>query len=98
MGRLDWRVVGISMGLFLTVSYVICVAYDLLFGQQMYQAWLGLLPGFAWISWSSFFLGLIETFLYGVYFGLVFVPLYNFFHDRFAAKTEENGGTRHGHG
>lgn len=47
--------------------------------------WLKLLPGFTWISWPSFFLGLIETFGYGIYFGLVFVPLYNFFHDRFAA-------------
>lgn len=88
MGRLDWRVVGISMGLFLSVSYVICVAYDFLFEHNMYEAWLKLLPGFTWITWGSFFLGLIETFLYGVYFGLVFAPLYNFFHDRLAAKTE----------
>lgn len=88
MGKLDWRVVGISMGLFLSVSYVICVAYDLLFGQHMYQVWLRLLPGFTWITWGSFFLGLIETFLYGIYFGLVFAPLYNFFHSRLAAKTE----------
>jgi hypothetical protein len=48
--------------------------------------WLKLLPGFTWIGWPSFFLGLIETFGYGIYFGLVFVPLYNFFHDRFAAR------------
>jgi hypothetical protein len=26
----------------------------------MYQAWQKLLPGFEWISWKSFFLGLIE--------------------------------------
>ncbi len=89
MARLDWRVVGISLGLFLSVSYVICVAYDLLFGQRMYEAWLKLLPGFTWISWPSFFLGLLETFGYGIYFGLVFVPLYNFFHERLTTGKEE---------
>lgn len=82
MARLYWRDVGLAMGAFLAITYTLCVAYDLLFGQHMYEAWLKLLPGFTWISWWSFFLGLLETFLYGVYFGLVFVPLYNFFHGR----------------
>lgn len=82
MTRLDWRVVSLAAGLFLVITYTLCVAYDLLFGQHMYEAWLRLLPGFSWISWGSFFLGLLETFLYGVYVGLVFVPLYNFFQDR----------------
>ncbi len=85
MGRLDWRVVGLAMGSFLSVTYILCVAYDLLFSQRMYETWLKLLPGFTWISWGSFFLGLVETFAYGIYFGLVFVPLCNFFHDRFTA-------------
>jgi hypothetical protein len=47
----------------------------------MYEVWLKLLPGFTWLTWGSFFLGLAESFLYGIYFGLVFVPLYNFFQD-----------------
>jgi hypothetical protein len=38
-----------------------------------------LLPGFTWISWGSFSRGLIETVVYGDFFGLVFAPLYNFF-------------------
>jgi hypothetical protein len=80
MGRLYWRDVGLAMGGFLAVTYTLCVAYDLAFGQRMYEAWRALLPGFVWLTWSSFLLGLLETFLYGVYFGLVFVPLYNFFH------------------
>ena len=45
----------------------------------MYQTWLRLLPGFHWLTWGSFFLGLIESFLYGIYAALIFVPLYNFF-------------------
>lgn len=52
---------------------------DLLFGAQMYRAWVDLLPGFHWLSWGSFALGLVEAVAYGVFFGLVFAPLYNFF-------------------
>ena len=45
----------------------------------MYQAWQALLPGFAWISWGSFFLGLVESYGYGWYVALIWVPLYNVF-------------------
>ena len=45
----------------------------------MYPAYIKLLPGVTWISWTSFTLGLVETFAYGWYIALVFVPLYNFF-------------------
>ena len=82
MGKLYWRDVGLAMGSFLAITYVFCVAYDLAFDQRMYEVWLKLLPGFTWLTWGSFFLGLAESFLYGIYFGLVFAPLYNFFLDR----------------
>lgn len=77
MRDLYWRDVGLAMGLFLSITYLFCVAYDLIFGQNMYEAWMKLLPGFTWLTWESFLVGLVETFLYGIYFGLVFVPLYN---------------------
>jgi hypothetical protein len=77
--RLDWKVLGSAAGCFLAINYVVCVVYDLLFGAQMYRVWVSLLPGFHWISWGSFILGLIEVLVYGVFFGLVFAPLYNFF-------------------
>lgn len=48
--RLDWKVLGSAMGRFLAISYVLCVTYDLLFGAQMYRAWVDLLPGFQWPS------------------------------------------------
>lgn len=79
MARLYWRDVGLAMGSFLAITYVICVGSDLVFDRHMYEAWLKLLPGFTWLTWPSFFLGLIESFLYGIYFGLVFTPLYNYF-------------------
>lgn len=87
MAKLDWCVVGLASGSFLAVSYVICVAYDLAFDQHMYEAWLKLLPGFAWLTWPSFFLGLVETILYGIFIGLVFAPSYNFFADLFSRRT-----------
>lgn len=82
--RLPIVVFGLSLGLFLTISYVLCVGYDLLFpGQAMYQSWLRLLPGFTWLTWQSFALGLIESFVYGWYVALIFCPLFNFFAARF---------------
>jgi len=77
--RLDWRVVASASAGFLAIAYMLCVAYDLLFGAQMYRAWIALLPGFQWISWGSFLLGLLEAVGYGIFIGLVFAPLYNFF-------------------
>lgn len=40
------------------------------------------LPGFKWLSWLTFALGLMENFLYGVYAGLAYVPVYNFLRRR----------------
>ena len=78
--RVPVLALGMSLGLFLAITYVLCALFDLWFpGQAMYQTWLRLLPGFTWLTWSSFFLGLIESFAYGWYVALVFGPLYNFF-------------------
>jgi 2TM family of unknown function (DUF5676) len=52
----------------------------------MYEARVRLLPGFTWLNWSSFFLGLVESFFYGVYTGLVFAPLYNAFSIMFSPR------------
>ena len=38
-----------------------------------------LLPGFIWVSPGMFVLGLAESFFYGVYAGLLFALLHNFF-------------------
>lgn len=83
--RVPVLALGMSLGTFLAVTYVLCVLFDLWFpAQAMNPAWAPLLPGFTWISWSSFGLGLIEAFAYGWYVALVFGPLYNFFAGRMA--------------
>ncbi len=71
---------GMSLGIFLAISFALCVALGLLVpGAHMYESWLPLLPGVTWISLPSFLLGLVETFAYGWYIALVFVPIHNFF-------------------
>ncbi len=37
------------------------------------------LPGFKWLTFGAFIIGLVESFLYGVYAGLVYTPIYNFY-------------------
>lgn len=55
-----------------------CVGYGLLFPQMaMYPAWQALLPGFHWLSWPAFIQGLVESYAYGWYLTLIWVPLYN---------------------
>lgn len=85
-GPLNLKVVIWSLGLFGAVSFVLCVIYGLLVPEALHmkQFLLILLPGFRWLSLGSFVLGLVESFLYGVYAGLVYVPLYNGLHRRWA--------------
>ena len=70
--------VGHATSLFLAISFVLCVAGDLVMpAHEMHSAWERLLPGFQWLSWGSFFLGFVESYAYGWYFTLIWVPLYN---------------------
>lgn len=80
MTKLKISTVAWSLGIFLVITYVLCVIFGLLVPEEarMYQAWAPLLPGFVWLDWGSFFLGLVESFLYGPYIAVVFVPVYNY--------------------
>lgn len=79
---------GMSLGSFFALTFVLCVLFDLWFpALAMNPAWARLLPGFTWISWSSFFLGLVEAFAYGWYIALVFGPLFNLFSARHSQGT-----------
>lgn len=76
---------GMSLSLFLAITFVLCVGFDLLFPEMaMYEIWSKLLPGFTWLSWPSFLLGLIESFAYGWYVALILGPLFNFFARRWS--------------
>jgi hypothetical protein len=90
---LSFSAFGHATSLFLAMTFVLCVCFDLVFPQvAMYRSWQALLPGFTWISWSSFLLGLVESYGYGWYFALIWVPLYNVFNaraTRYGATGEE---------
>ena len=82
MKRLTIRGTALSVGLFLDVSFVLCVLWGLLAPQRLAKM-AGFLevifPGFVWLSLQSVILGLVEAFLYGVYIAVIFVPLFNYF-------------------
>lgn len=77
---LNTKAVSWSLGSFAAISFVLCVIYGLIVPQslRMYQFLEAVLPAFKWLTFWGFSLGLVESFLYGVYAGLVFVPIYNF--------------------
>ena len=78
---LNFKVWTMSLGCWMAISFTICVVGGVLApGLPIPHRTLELLlPGFIWVSPAMFLLGLAESFFYGVYAGLLFVPLHNFF-------------------
>lgn len=76
---LNTKLIAWALALFTSISYLICVIYGLITPQSihMHQFLEIVLPAFTWISIGSFILGFVESFLWGVYVGLVFSPIYN---------------------
>ncbi|MDE3150694.1 MAG: hypothetical protein KGL93_00450 [Gemmatimonadota bacterium] len=76
--RLSLVAVGHATSVLLLISFGLCVAFGILFpGAAMFTAWQALLPGFHWLSWRSFVLGALESYLYGWYAAALWVPAYN---------------------
>ena len=70
---------GLSIGTFLIIAYVACLALALVVPDRgLHQPWLQFYPGFAW-TWKGILLGLVESFAYGFFTGVVFAPIYNMF-------------------
>ena len=86
---LNIKIVSWSLGFFAAVSFVLCVIYGLIVPQSLHapQFLEAVLPAFKWLTVWGFCLGLLESFLYGVYAGLVFVPIYNFIWRRWGAAV-----------
>jgi hypothetical protein len=79
MSPLDWKVVTLSLALHCAVSFALCVVFGLLVPPTLHASRLleMVLPGFHWLTPTSFVLGLVESFLLGAYLGLVFTAIYN---------------------
>lgn len=82
---LSIKVMSWSLGLFTALSFVLCVIYGLIVPPSLHMAAFleTVLPAFKWLTVGGFILGLIESFLYGAYAGLVFVPIHNYVARRF---------------
>jgi hypothetical protein len=66
---------GLSLSVFFVISYLICELGYLLFPTlPIEHAALSIfLPGFELLSWRSYFLGLVESFVWGWYIALLFL-------------------------
>lgn len=77
--RMSLVAAGHASSLTLAITFALCVGFDLVVPEHaMYTAWRALLPGFEWLTWKGFVLGLVESYGYGWYFTLIWVPIYNF--------------------
>ncbi len=78
---MNMKVVSWSLGLFTSFTFLLCVLYGILVPQRLHgmsNFLESILPAFKWLTLPGFILGLAESFLYGAYIGIVFVPIYNF--------------------
>ncbi len=89
---LNLRLTTWATALFTTLSYLLCIAYGLVTPESvhMHQFLEIVLPAFEWIGLGSFLLGLVESFLWGVYLGGGFALVYNGLYRRWG--TPVTGG------
>ncbi len=83
---LNWKVVSSALGAWAAVSFLLCVLWGLVTPESlhMHQFLEMVLPAFKWLTWWGFLLGLVESFLWGFYAGVVYVPLHNYFMRRWS--------------
>ncbi len=90
--RMSLYAVGHATSLLFLLSFVLCVGFDYFFPEHaMYESWQKLLPGFEWLSWKSFVLGMLESYAYGWFIALVWTPLYNVFSARSDEVLDSHG-------
>ncbi len=84
---LNTKLVTWSLGIWTSITFLVCVLYGLVTPQSLHMGELleQFLPAFRWLTWWGFLLGLVESFLYGIYAGLVFCPIYNWLYRRWGA-------------
>lgn len=86
---INFRALTIALLIFLIVSYLLCIAGDLLFGWTMYQAWQPLLPGFTWpLTTGGFLIGLLWLIGYSLYVAALIALPYNYLVQRQDPTTE----------
>ena len=88
---LNIKIVTWSLAIWAALMFVSCLVYGLLTPTSIHMnAFLEqLLPGYKPLSWKGFSIGLIESFLYGAFAGLVYVPVYNFLNRNFSNRGSQ---------
>jgi hypothetical protein len=96
MTTLRFTPVAFALGLFLAISFTLCVIWGLVFSHTALQQRLleAVFPWFTWLSRTSFLVGLAESFLYGIYAAAVFVPAYNWL-TRLTGRPTTKGALNH---
>ena len=85
--RIPVFALGLALSLFFAITFLLCVGFDLLFPSlAMNPIWSQMLPGFVWLTWGGFLIGLVESAAYGWYVALIFAPLFNLFARRLAPR------------
>ena len=81
MANLSFTRLSVLLASFLGVTYTLCILYGLVVPAtyRMDRAWETILPGFQWLSWGSFFIGLGEVLFYGVYIAVLYILLSKLF-------------------
>lgn len=84
---LNLKVVTWSLALFGAATFIVCVLYGLVVPASLHMTSFleAVLPGFEWLTPLGFLIGLAESFLYGVYAGIVYVPIHNRLAERWMA-------------
>jgi hypothetical protein len=81
--KLDFRALLLSLFIAGLVTFILCIAGDLIFDWTMYQLWMLLMPGFTWpLTPSGIIFALIWLIAYSVYFAAIIVYPYNLFVER----------------
>lgn len=76
--RLSIATLGLSLGAFLAISFLACIALGLIVPDGgMHKPWLQFLPGFEWLTWRGTFSGLVWTQIYAWYVAVVFGGIFN---------------------
>ncbi len=68
--RRETRIAIVAGGTIAGLLYLGCVTWDALFpGLAMNRVWAPLFPGFTWLTWGGFVIGLLESVAYGALVG-----------------------------
>lgn len=87
---INTRLASWALGISVAISFIVCVAYGLIVPEGLHSRTFleQVLPAFKWLTGWGFVLGLAESFLYGVYAGLVFCPVYNALYRRWGSESQ----------